>query len=133
MPDVLVAPSARDLTRAYMISELDARDYPTLSWTSKVPADRPERFFTIEDLNSVNEHGVFAEAQLLQIRAYDLDGRRCIQTARLIKGLWLAMPNELEVQSVDVIGGPTPQVDPDVPGLERLLITAWVTVVTAPA
>lgn len=127
MPEALVAPSARDLTRTYMLAQLSARGI-TGSWTDKVPEVRPDRFFTIEELNSAAEFGFIADSQLLQVRCYDTDGKRCAQTARLVKGLWLVMPNELFVQNVAIPGGPTHQADPDVPGLTRYLITAWVTV-----
>lgn len=129
MPDALVAPSARDLTRTYMLAELSARGI-TASWTTQVPATRPDRFFTIEELNSATEYGIFADSQLLQIRVYDVDAKRAADTARLVKGLWQVMPNELEVQNVEIAGGPTYQTDPDVPNLTRYLLTGWVTVMT---
>lgn len=131
MPEALVAPSARDLTRTYMLTQLSARGI-TGSWTTQVPQDRPERFFTIEELNSSAEFGFLADSQLIQIRCYDPDAKRCAQTARLVKGLWLVMPDELVIQSVEHAGGPTYQADPDVPGLTRYLITAWVTVMNTP-
>jgi hypothetical protein len=65
---------------------------------------------------------------LIQIRVYDKDAQRAAATARLVKGLWKVMPAELEVQNVDIAGGPTYQVDPDVPNLTRYLLTGWVTV-----
>lgn len=126
--DALVAPSARDLTRTYMISQLAARGFPESSWTTQVPATRPQRFFTIEELNSADEFYLVADSQLIQIRVYDVDARRAAETARLIKGLWKVMPSELDVQNVDIAGGPTYQTDPDVPNLTRYLLTGWVTV-----
>jgi hypothetical protein len=131
--DALVAPSARDLTRTFMIGQLAARGFTDSSWTTKVPASRPERFFTIEELNTADDFGIFAESQLLQIRVYDSNEKRCGETARLIKGLWQSMPEELDVQFVEIAGGPTYQTDPDVPNLTRYLITGWVTVMTRPA
>ncbi|BCI54941.1 hypothetical protein NIIDNTM18_42190 [Mycolicibacterium litorale] len=132
MPEVLLAPSARDLTRTYMIAELEARGFAGSSWTTTVPANRPTRFFTIEELNARDEFGVLAESQLLQIRIYDADQKRAATTARMIKALWKVMPANGEVQNVDIAGGPTYQVDPDVPNLTRYLITGWVTVMTSP-
>ena len=131
MPEALVAPSARDLTRSYMIAQLAERGFPGSSWTTQVPASRPDRFFTIEELNSADEYELVAESQLIQIRIYDIDARRAATTARLIKGLWKVMPSELDVQNVEIAGGPTYQVDPDVPNLTRYLLTGWVTVMTA--
>lgn len=132
MPDALVAPSARDLTRTYMLAQLAQRGI-TGVWESGVPANRPERFFTIEELNTSSPFGIFADAQLLQIRAYDLYEARAMSTGRLIKGLWQFMPAELIVQSVEHVGGPSHSLDPDVPGLHRSTVIAWVTVITAPA
>jgi hypothetical protein len=74
----------------------------------------------------------FADSQLIQLQFYDVNEARCASTARLAKGLWKVMPTELEVQSVEIAGGPTQQRDPDVPGLERYLVTGWVTVMTVP-
>lgn len=136
MPDAgleaLVAPSARDFTRTFMMNQLASRGI-TGPWSTEVPDPRPadDRFFTIEELNTRSQFGFLAEAQLLQIRVYDPNGQRCSATARLVKGLWAAMPNELIVQDVEPAGGPTRQKDPDVPALERYLITAWVTVMTS--
>jgi hypothetical protein len=132
MVEALVAPSGRDLTRTYMLSELSSRSI-TFPWSTEVPDPRPGRFATIEELNSRDQHGFFADSQLIQIRLYDTDGQRCAATARLVKGLWLVMPNQLIVQEVEHAGGPTRQKDPNVPSLERFLVTAWVTVMTAPA
>lgn len=131
--DALVAPSARDLTRDYMIAQLAYRSI-TGPWESGVPEQRPDRFFTIEELNSKSDFGTvaLAEAQLLQIRAYDLYEARAMSTGRLIKALWLVMPAELVVQSVEHVGGPSHSLDPDVPGLHRSTVIAWVTVITAP-
>lgn len=126
---VWVAPSARDLTRDYMLAQLAARSI-TGSWTTGIPADRPAQFFTIEELNSATEYGVFADAQLLQIRAYDADTKWLGSTMRLIKGLWKVMPVELTVQSVEHAGGPSYDMDPDVPGLYYGQLIAWVTVMT---
>lgn len=135
MPDALVAPSARDFTRTYMLAQLASRGI-TGPWESGVPKTRPDRFFTIEELNAApgdGESGLFAEAQLIQIRAYDTTEARGIQTGRLIKALWLVMPAEYVVQSVEHVGGPTHSLDPDVPGLHRSTVIAWVVVMTAPA
>lgn len=124
--EALVAPSARDATRTYMLAQLSLRGI-TAPWSTEVPNNRPERFFTIEDLNTADEYGLIADSQLIQIRGYDLDGQRCAATMRLVKGLWLVMPSELVVQGVEIAGGPTRQKDPDVP-MERYLLTGWVTV-----
>lgn len=132
MPEALVAPSGRDLTRTYMLAELTARSI-TMPWDTEVPDPRPDRFATIEDLNTTNAHGRFSESQLIQIRVYDTDGKRCRNTAALVKGLWLVMPDQLFVQDVEHAGGPTRQKDPNVPSLERYLVTAWVTVMSTPA
>ena len=100
----------------------------TATWTTQVPFDRPDRFFTIEELNATDDFGFMAESQLLQIRIYDVDAKRAATTARLVKGLWRVLPTAGKVVSVEIAGGPTYQNDPDVPGLTRYLITGWVTV-----
>ena len=129
MPEVWVAPSARDHTRTYMMTQLAARGI-TIPWSSSIPATRPPRFATIEELNSTTEFRLIAEAQLLQIRVYDSDLKRCGETMRLIKGLWAVMPSELIVQSVEHAGGPSYDEDPDVPGLRYGQLISWVTVMT---
>lgn len=126
---VWVPPSARDLTRDFMIAQLGARGI-TAPWSSSIPAQRPSRFFTIEELNSATEYGVFADAQLLQIRAYDADLKWLGSTMRLVKGLWKVMPVEREVQNVEHAGGPSYDEDPDVPGLRYGQVISWVTVMT---
>lgn len=131
MVDAYVAPSARDLTRTYMAAQLAQRGI-VFPWTSQVPAVRPDRFGTIQELNATDFEFI-ADSQLLQLHFYDVNAARCASTARLGKGLWKVMPTELEVQSVEIAGGPTEQADPDVPGLSRYLVTAWVTVMTVPA
>jgi len=110
-----------------MMTRLSARgiDAP---WYSSVPEDRPTVFFTIEELNSATEHGIFADAQLLQVRGYDVNLKTLGDTMRLVKGLWAAMPGELIVQSVEHAGGPLYEKDPDVPGLYYGQIIAWVSV-----
>jgi hypothetical protein len=132
MTTVWVAPSARDLTRDYMVAELAARDI-TGPWSSSIPAQRPAQFFTIEELNSATEYGVFADAQLLQIRGYSTDLKWLGSTMRLIKGLWKVMPAQLLVQDVEHAGGPSYDEDPDVPGLRYGQLIAWVTVMTTVA
>jgi hypothetical protein len=127
---VWVAPSARDLTRTYMVAQLAARG-DTAPWTSSIPAQRPPRFYTIEELNSTTEHGVFADAQMLQIRGYDTDLKTLGNSMRLIKALWKVMPVELKVQSVEHAGGPSYDEDPDVPGLRYGQVISWVVVMTA--
>ena len=136
---VWVAPSARDLTRTYMIAQLAARTPPiTGTWTASVPAVRPSgAFFTIEELNSATEYGVFADAQMIQIRAYSTDLKWLGNTMRLIKGLWKVMPAWVDpspphnqAQSVEHAGGPLYDEDPDVPGLRYGQLIAWVTVMT---
>lgn len=130
MVDALVAPSARDATRTYILAQLAQRGI-IMTMTSQVPATRPERFATILELNATDFEFI-ADSQLLQLQLYDTNPQRCAQTARLVKGLWKVMPTELEVQAVEIAGGPTEQADPDVPGLTRYLITGWVTVMTQP-
>lgn len=125
-----VAPSARDYTRDYMIAQLELRGI-TLPWSTTIPATRPARFFTIEELNTADEYGVIAEAQLIQIRCYDADRKRLGETMRLVKGLWKVMSAQLLVQSVEHAGGPLYDVDPDVPGLYYGQVIAWVTVMTS--
>jgi hypothetical protein len=131
--DALVAPSARDLTRTYMMAQLGYRSI-TGPWESGVPETRPDRFFTIEELNAGGDYGTvaLAESQLLQIRAYDTFEARAMQTGRLIKALWAVMPAEFQVQEVEHVGGPSHSLDPNVPGLHRATVIAWVTVMTAP-
>jgi hypothetical protein len=131
MVDALVAPSARDMTRTYMLAQLAQRGI-VIPMTSQVPANRPDRFATIQELNATDFEFI-ADSQLLQLHFYDIDPARCASTARLAKGLWKVQPAELEVQSVEIAGGPTEQADPAVPGLARYLLTAWVTVMTVPA
>ena len=134
---VWVAPSARDLTRAYMIAQLAARTPPiTAPWSSSIPAPRPAQFFTIEELNSTTEYGVFADAQLLQIRGYSTDLKWLGSTMRLVKGLWKMLPAWIDpvtgeqAQDVEHAGGPSLDEDPDVPGLRYGQIISWVTVMT---
>ena len=132
-----VAPSARDLTRAYMIAQLAARTPPiTEGWYSSIPSVRPAKFFTIEELNSATEYGVFADAQLLQIRGYSTDLKWLTNTMRLVKGLWKVMPawvdpaTDDQAQDVEHAGGPSYDEDPDVPGLRYGQVISWVTVMT---
>lgn len=127
MVQALVPPSARDHTRDFMLTQLSMRGI-TAPWTSSIPANRPGQFFTIEELNSATDYGVFADAQLLQIRGYDSDRKRLGTTMRLVKGLWAVMPSELIVQSVEHAGGPSYDEDPDVEGLYYGQLIAWVTV-----
>jgi hypothetical protein len=147
---VWVSPSARDLTRTYMMEQLALPRPPkfptgiTAPWSSTVPAVRPAQFFTLEELNSATEYGVFADAQLIQIRGYSADLSWLTKTMRLIKGLWKVMPAwkvmsaqpgvqmfpEFEVQNVEHAGGPLYDEDPDVPGLRYGQIIAWVSVMT---
>jgi hypothetical protein len=124
-----VAPSARDLTRDYMVAQLTARG-DTAPWSSSIPRERPPRFYTIEELNSATEYGVFADAQLLQIRGYDTDLKALGANMRLIKGLWKVMPVQLRVQNVEHAGGPSYDEDPNVLGLRYGQLIAWVTVMT---
>jgi hypothetical protein len=124
-----VAPSARDITRTYMMAQLAFRGID-LTWDSSIPAQRPDKFFTIEDLNTAAEYGVFADAQLIQIRGYSTDLKWLTDTMRLIKGLWKVMPSEGIVQDVEHAGGPSYDEDPDVAGLRYGQVIAWVTVMT---
>lgn len=127
---VWVAPSARDLTRDYMLTRLAARGV-TAPWSTGIPADRPARFFTVEELNSASPFGVIADAQLVQIRGYDADRKWLAETMRLVKGLWQVMPGEMKVQDVEHAGGPSYDEDPNVPGLYYGQLVAWVSVMTA--
>ena len=132
---VWVAPSARDLTRDYMMDQLAARGYDALPWYGGIPAQRPPKFFTIEELNSADEYGVIANAQMIQIRGYITDRKRLGEAMRLIKALWKVMPawtsaTGLQAQSVEHAGGPLYDEDPDVPGLFYGQVIAWVTVMT---
>ena len=128
MVDAYIAPSARDLTRTFILKELASRGI-NITMTSQVPATRPDRFATILELNATDFEFI-ADSQLLQLQFYDTNPQRCASTARLAKGIWKVMPTELEVQDVEIAGGPTEQADPDVPGLARYLVTGWVTVMT---
>jgi hypothetical protein len=116
---VLLPPSARDATRTYMLAQLAARGI-TGSWTTGIPAVRPARFFTIEELNSASPF-VFADLGWLT------------DTTRLIKALWKVMPSERIVQDVEHAGGPLYDQDPDVPGLHYGQLVSWVTVICAVA
>jgi hypothetical protein len=139
---VLVAPSGRDLTRDYMIEQLALRDPPiTGSWTTGIPTSRPKRFFTIEDLNVAEPHGILAESQMIQIRCYDADLAWLTPTMRLLKAVWKVMPvwvhptvpppnGGLQAQDVEHAGGPIYDQDPNVPGLYYGQLIAWVTVMT---
>jgi hypothetical protein len=126
---VLVAPSARDLTRDFMMAQLGARGI-TAPWSTGIPATRPDRFFSVEELNSATTYGVFADAQLIQIRGYDTDLKWLAQTMRLVKAIWKIMPVEHRVQDVEHAGGPLYDDDPNVPGLKYGQVIAWVTVMT---
>ena len=133
-----VAPSARDFTRDYMMAQLAARGYDPIPWYSGIPAQRPAKFFTIEELNTTDEYGVIAEAQLIQIRGYITDRKRLGEAMRLIKALWKVMPAADQpdgtgahwVQDVEHAGGVSYDEDPDVPGLYYGQVIAWVTVMT---
>ena len=126
-----VAPSARDLTRTYMMAQLALRGIPnTVTWTTSIPNPRPAKVFTIEELNSATEYGVFADAQMIQIRYYDPDVKKLTETMRLLKALWKVMPAERKVQDVEHAGGPLYDEDPDVPGLRYGQVISWVTVMT---
>lgn len=126
---ILGTPSAYLLTRNYFLTECPSRGWPT-NITQQVPAPLPtgRRFWTLERLNTVKTYR-FTSSQLLQLRYYDPDGGRAEQIADQALELWLVMPSFLLVQDVEHAGGPTRQKDPDVPDLERYVITAWVTVV----
>ena len=139
---VWVAPSARDLTRDYMVEQLALRRRPTLHRgvpafpRSGRPGSTPSRSSTAQPT-----YGVFADAQLLQIRCYDTDRKTLGATMRLVKALWKVMPawrfterNEqgepLAVQDVEHAGGPSYDEDPDIDGLYYGQVIAWVTVMT---
>jgi hypothetical protein len=124
----LVPPSARDLTRDYMLEQLGVRGIPA-PWSTGIPPQRPARFFTIEELNSSTPYGIFADAQLIQIRAYDADRQWLGETMRLVKALWKVMPAQLQVQDVEHAGGPLYDEDPNVDGLYYGQVISWVTVI----
>lgn len=124
---VLLSPSARDLTRTFMLEQLPLRGI-TAPWSTGIPPNRPARFFTIEELNSTAPFGVLVDSQLVQIRGYDADLQWLGETMRLIKALWKVMPTELRVQDVEHAGGPLYDEDPDVAGLYYGQVISWVTV-----
>jgi len=128
---ILGTPSAYQLTRNYFLTECPGRGWPT-NITQQVPSPLPtgRRFWTLERLNTVKPYR-FTSSQLLQLRYYDPDGKRAEQIADQALELWLVMPVAGLVQDVEHAGGPVRQKDPDIPDLERYVITAWVTVMNS--
>lgn len=128
MTQILGTPSAYQLTRNYFLAECPGRGWPT-NITQEVPAPLPtgRRFWTLERLNTANPYR-FTSSQLLQLRYYDPDGKRCEQIADQAYELWMVMPVTGVVQDVEHAGGPVRQKDPDYPDLERYVTTCWVTV-----
>jgi hypothetical protein len=133
---VLVAPSARDLTREYMIAQLETRGI-TAPWSTGIPAQRPAVFFVIEDLNTAEPYGPLAEAQMIQVRCYNADLKWLSSTMRLVKAVWKVMPvwvsptTGVQAQEVEHAGGPSFDMDPAVPGLYYGQVISWVTVMTS--
>lgn len=125
---ILGTPSAYQLTRNFFLSEAPGRGWPT-NITQQVPDPLPtgRRFWTLERLNTVKPFR-FTSSQLLQLRYYDPDGKRCEQIADQALELWFMLPSFGAVQDVEHAGGPVRQKDPDIPDLERYVITCWVTV-----
>jgi hypothetical protein len=128
----LGTPSAYQLTRNFFLAEAPGRGWPT-NITQQVPSRLPtgRRFWTLELLNTVQPLR-FTSSQLLQLRYYDPDGKRAERVAFDAADLWDMMPSAdpySPVQNVEHAGGPTRQKDPDIPDLERYVITRWVTVV----
>jgi hypothetical protein len=124
---ILGTPSAYQLTRNYFLNECPARGWPT-NITQQVPDPLPtgRRFWTLERLNTAKPWR-FVSSQLLQLRYYDPDGKRAETIADQALELWLVMPSFGQVQDVEHAGGPIRQKDPDIPDLERYVITCWVT------
>jgi len=129
MIPILGTPSAYRLTREYWLAECPRRGWPT-NLTQKVPDPLPggRRFWTLVRLNTRKENR-FTSSQLLQLRYHDPNGNRAEQIADDALELWLVMPSFGMVQDVEHAGGPTSSPDPNVPDLQRMLITAWVTVI----
>jgi hypothetical protein len=70
----------------------------------------------------------------MQLRYYDPDGKRAEQIGFDALEYWLMMPSKAyggPVQDVEHAGGPVRQKDPDVPDLERYVITCWVSVMNS--
>lgn len=125
---ILGTPSAYRETRNYFLAECPQRNWPT-NMSQQVPKQLPtgRRFWTLVRLNTRKEHR-FTSSQLLQLRYHDPDANRAEQIADDALELWLVMPSFGRVQDVEHAGGPVSQRDPDYPDLERMVITAWVTV-----
>lgn len=125
---ILGTPSAYQLTRNFFLAEAPARGWPT-NITQQVPDPLPtgRRFWTLERLNTVKPYR-FVSSQLLQLRYYDPDGKRAEQIADQALELWFMLPNFGQVQDVEHAGGPIRQKDPDIPDLERYVMTCWVNV-----
>lgn len=130
---ILGTPSAYRLTRNYFLAECPARGWPT-NFSQQVPDPLPtgRRFWTCELINTVKPRR-FTSSQLLQLRYYDPNGARAEQIGFDAWELWQVMPSFGLVQDVEHAGGPVPQRDPNYPDLERVVITAWVTVMNSPA
>ncbi len=128
---ILGTPSAYQLTRSFFLAQCSSRNWPT-NITQQVPDPLPtgRRFWTLERLQTVKPFR-FTSSQLLQLRYYDPNGQRAEQIADQALELWLLMPDFGEVQDVEHAGGPTRQKDPDIPDLERYVITCWVSVMNS--
>lgn len=131
---ILGTPSGYDLTRTHFLAECPARSWPT-NFSVQVPSPLPtgRRFWTCELLNTRKPHR-FVTSQLMQLRYYDPDGKRASQVAFDALEYWLMMPSKAyggPVQDVEHAGGPSRQKDPDIPDLERYVVTCWVTVINS--
>lgn len=128
---ILGTPSAYRLTRNYFLAECPARGWPT-NMSQQIPEPLPtgRRFWTLVRLKTVKRER-FTSSQLLQLRYHDPNANRAEQIGDDALELWLVMPSFGQVQDVEHAGGPTPQRDPNVPDLQRMLITAWVTVMNS--
>lgn len=123
---ILGTPDAYELTRNRFLAECPARGWPT-NITMQVPDPLPtgRRFWTLELLNTVKPYR-FTSSQLMQLRYYDPNGKRARDIAFDALEFWLILPSFGQVQDVEHAGGPTRQKDPDIPDLERYVITCWV-------
>lgn len=129
MVKALIPASATALVMSFLAAQLAERGHP-VGFSTRVPdRNRPDRFATVQQLNTTTDHD-FADNALIRISYYDCDEQRAEHVSTLIKGLMAAMPTEFAVQHTEHAGGPSHQNDPDIPRLTRYLLTTWVTVPT---
>lgn len=128
---ILGTPKAYNLTRSYFLAECPTRGWPT-NFDQEVPNQLPtgRRFWTLQMLNVVKPYR-FASSQLMQLSYYDPDGQRAAGVAFDALEFWLVMPSFGAVQDVEHAGGPVPNKDPNIPDLQRYVITCWVTVMNS--